>query len=178
MNLLPKFMICENPMLSDEHYNEFILHTQPPEFLAVVLEKDSPEQYQKLSYPVIETIGHMHDDGLLTIYILAPIIQYSEGDIKPVLKRMADWFRSYLIYEDKIASKHGSMFKIMPFSEDYPETRVIADEVMNKFIIIHNSTVKEFRTREEFETEMNRIGISDISTGTINIFKKQRRGLN
>ncbi len=178
MNLIPKFMICENPMLSEEHYNEFILHTQPPEFLAVVLDKDSPEQYQKLSYPIIETIGYVHDDGLLTIYILAPIIQYSEGDIKPILKRMADWFRSYLKYEDKLARKHGSMFKIIPFSEDYPDTRVIADEALNKFIIIHNSIVREFRSSEEFENEMKKIGITDINAGIINVFKKQMQGLN
>ena len=177
MKLLPKFMICENPMLGEDKRAEFIMHTQEPEFLAVVLTEDAPEQYLNLSYPMIEIAGFDHNDGLLTIYALAPIVQYSEGDIKPVMKAMKEWWCKYLAWEDKQGGKQGKVFDIMPISPLYPDLRVIADENQENYMVIHESRIRKVGNKAKLLDYLKENGVYELN-GTINIFKQQKAGDN
>lgn len=177
MKLLPKFMICENPMLSEDKRGEFILHTQEPEFLAVVLTEESPEQYLNLSYPMMEIAGYDHNDGLLTIYALAPIVQYTDGDIKPVMKAMKEWWCKYLPWEDRQGGKHGKVFDLKPISELYPDLRIITGEDEDKYMVIHKSRIRNVGNKTQLLEYLKENGIYELE-GYINIFKKTTPGNN
>lgn len=111
MSKISKFLICENPLVDDERV--FILHTRQPMILAEVVHfegindsermdierKIETPRWARLDYPP-ETIYFF----MIKLYpdekFLKMNTQEQADTIAGLMRRMADWYKSYLIFED------------------------------------------------------------------------------
>ena len=108
-----KFMLCENPILDEDHdQRSFILHNRDPFILAEVFyfedaSEDEVGQFigqfkmgSKLNYPpetyVFGALWMVPGDGFLK---MTP--QQQASTCAGIMRRMADWYKAYLIWEDK-----------------------------------------------------------------------------
>jgi len=104
---ISKFLVAENTMLSDD---VFIVHTRKPRFIAKVMEfenRDEIDVYKKVfdSESLEKAISYSEKEHNSTHYLFVPY-EYLDDlsdetqreDISKVLKRMADWYRAYLIH--------------------------------------------------------------------------------
>lgn len=119
---LSKFLLCENPTLNEQHDGRsFILHTRFPMLLAEVLdfeftndseridfEKKIFEGFPELAWRSYSRLDYGEEtfffrciwvDGHSEFGMLAA--QQQADEMAGIMRRMADWYKSYLIWEDK-----------------------------------------------------------------------------
>ena len=109
---LPKFLLCENPMLTGGYDGRlFILHSREPYLLAEVFhfENISDEKRMEVERQLATIAGRL-DYGKETIFLSAVWLVPGKLAEKPaqdyantlagIMRRMADWYRAYLIWED------------------------------------------------------------------------------
>lgn len=111
MTKLPKFLLCENPKLTgDPSGRLFVLHNGSPRLLAEVhhyeniADQDLMQVQSKievggrLDYPpetiLFEAIWINQDDEFNRLST-----QQKADQLAGVMRRMADWYKSYLIWE-------------------------------------------------------------------------------
>jgi len=111
----PKFLLCENPIAEKSDGRIFILHTQEPIILAEVYSYEGIGEDRIKEISQTMSIGARLDYGLETFFFvpnwLQPgweIIPEAKKDYQQitadklagVMRRMADWYKAYLIWED------------------------------------------------------------------------------
>ena len=104
----PAFMLCSNPVAAKSVDRLFILHNRYPMLLAEVHCFNNTEvakvQYMLNQAYSVGRLDHDKDIFLFTISWIEPTGAMMPRDVNdkvdPVLRRMADWYKSYLIWED------------------------------------------------------------------------------
>ena len=104
----PAFLLCDNPMTAAADDRQFILHNRYPMLLAEVHCFNNTEvakvQYMLNQAYSVGRLDHDKDIFLFTISWIEPTGAMMPRDVNdkvdPVFRRMADWYKSYLIWED------------------------------------------------------------------------------
>lgn len=98
----PKFMIAENPMA--DRSRVFILHTQGPRILAEAFHFDKDQEVEWMNVQSQFETGSRTElpDELIAIGALwiADTKPIDPDRLAGTMRRMADWYRSYCIWED------------------------------------------------------------------------------
>lgn len=180
---LPKFMVCENPMVEQSNTTQFILHTQDPAFLAVIINDAADEQYKNWHHPAAVFNFYVNDDGFMETHKIVPILGFSEEgeDFAPIMNRMSDWYSSYLTDLDRDANKSGYVFRVQDFTPKVKGLKVISDPKMEKFMVVHQGIAKTFETDKDSQIYLSRTyGLTDedFKDGLINVPKIYRIGDN
>ena len=105
---LPRFMIAENPMAQPGE--EYILHTKSPKMLLKVIDATGVAYAKRNELVKKIAVGASCEVNGQLFYIY-PIAQYSHisqknlpeinEDLSLLMKRIADWWKSYIIFEEK-----------------------------------------------------------------------------
>lgn len=181
---LPKFMVCENPMVEQSSTTQFILHSQDPAFVAVVLDEYANDQYQTWHHPNSEIVLYINELGLMEFYKLVPMLgfgdDFNEKSVEGVMKRMADWWLSYLSWDSKERQVEGEPFRLKDFSPKVKNLKVITDKKEEKYIIIHEGFVRYYDSEIDSKIYLYKLGFTDddFATGYINIPIFKRIGEN
>lgn len=181
---LPKFLICENPMAEGSSETQFILHTQEPQMLAVVLNEFTDRQYQTRHHDDAQIVAYLNPDGLLETCKLVPIVgygdQFNHSDLAGLMKRMADWWSSYLAYEDEEIDKQGNPLRVADFSPKMEGLKVIADFKKDKYLIIYKGFTYAFECEADSKEYLRTLGFDDddFANGILNEVKTTKLGYN
>lgn len=106
-NKPPAFLLCENPIADQSDGRLFILHNRTPHILAEVhhFENLSDEQIMDILRQI--PIGGRLDYEPETIFFTPVWMDDLKGEpqdvaykIAGIFRRMADWYKAYLIWED------------------------------------------------------------------------------
>lgn len=107
----PKFLVAKNPMVNEDVY---ILHLREPRLLAkvyeyqnekelqvflMVLNRDKDKTRKPLAYSTKEHCGKYYALVLLEWYNTDSNLENFQIEADKVFKKMADWYRAYLIHE-------------------------------------------------------------------------------
>lgn len=106
-----KFVLADNPMLEFHRGGQYIIHLRDPLIVAQVFHFDSDEEEQSMELKRQSTTCATLDYG--DEYIVLPAIFIAPTTIDAnrlagIMRRMADWYESYLIWEDKNISENES----------------------------------------------------------------------
>lgn len=102
-------MLCENPIAEASEDRRFILHNRTPTLLAEVHHYEDLTNSDSLKIQSQIPVGGRLDYGLETIFFtpvwldetdLAGTAQEQADKLAGLFRRMADWYKSYLIWED------------------------------------------------------------------------------
>lgn len=111
-NKTPAFLICENPILSENDGRLFILHTRTPAMLVEIKHFEGLTDAEVAELTKIATPdGARLDYGNEVIFFLQqwimPELEYAKlsaqeqaDKVSGIMRRMADWYKAYLIWED------------------------------------------------------------------------------
>lgn len=107
-----KFLLCENPIADKSDGRLFILHNRTPTLLAEVFHFDINDEISQMQCKQKFSIGGTLDYG--NEYIVfgclwvipdekfsTPSVQQQADELAGIMRRMADWYKSYLIWEDE-----------------------------------------------------------------------------
>jgi len=109
----PKFLLAENPITNERHDGRsFIIHARKPFILAEIFafEFETEEEILKVQRQI--TTGSKLDYPPETFLFSAIFIDENSKELKNktpqqvadelagIMRRMADWYKSYLIWED------------------------------------------------------------------------------
>lgn len=109
---LSKFLHCENPLVNDQHDGRaFILHTRDPLIIAEIFPFEDLTEEKRMNFERgLAAFGRL-DNGDETFYFvpvkflpdekfnkLSP--QEQSDELSGIMRRMADWYEAYLIWED------------------------------------------------------------------------------
>jgi hypothetical protein len=108
----PAFLLCENPILSENDGRLFILHTRTPAMLVELnhFKGLTDNEIAELS-KIATRDGARLDYGNEVIFFLQQWImpepeyaalkpQEQADKVAGIMRRMADWYKAYLIWED------------------------------------------------------------------------------
>ena len=105
-----KFLLCENPVAEKSDGRIFILHNRSPLILAEVFHHEDLSESEIADIQQKITTGSRLDYGSETIFFeplwLVPgddndiTSQQHAFNVAGIMRRMADWYKSYLIWED------------------------------------------------------------------------------
>ncbi len=95
----PTFLIAENPLVDDERI--FVVHTRVPFVIAEAIHCINDSQAMGVKRTV--NIGASLEYGDEYVVLAARVIAGEVGAdrLAKLMRRMADWYRAYLIYEDQ-----------------------------------------------------------------------------
>lgn len=113
----PKFVIAENPMTERESHPLYVIHLREPIIIAQVHHFDlcAGDQIEEVT-EALESCKRQYSVGSYTeiyntetavlgaVHIAAPIHgepQEVADKLAKIMRRMADWYRAYCIWEDK-----------------------------------------------------------------------------
>ena len=111
-NKTSKFLLCENPMLTGDHDGRlFILHNREPKIFAEALHFENLDDAGRLEIEKGIEIGSRLNFPPETIFLAAQwvipgdkfaklSVQDQADELAAIMRRMADWYESYLIWED------------------------------------------------------------------------------
>jgi hypothetical protein len=106
----PAFLLCETPIADKSDGRTFILHNREPRLLAEVHHFEGITDSQKMAIQKKITIGSRLDYGTETIYFepnwidqltVTGASQEQVDRLASLMRRMADWYKAYLIWEDE-----------------------------------------------------------------------------
>lgn len=103
----PAFLLCENPISEQSEGRLFILHNREPRLLAEVhhYEDLTDEQIMVIQrqIPIGGRLDYKPETIFFTpVWLNAEIANQSHADkIAGLFRRMADWYKAYLIWEDE-----------------------------------------------------------------------------
>ena len=105
---LPKFLFCENPLLDERHDGRsFILHARRPLILAEVFHFNSSQEKEsmqcKSAFNVGASLDYSSDEYIIlgAVWIESNLLEKEIKTLPGIMRRMADWYEAYLIWEDK-----------------------------------------------------------------------------
>lgn len=78
MTNLPKFMVACDPIQDED--TEYIIHTQPPRLVTVVIDGDEEITFQVVQYT--DDLVQMYGDK-------------ADAELEKIMQEMADWYASY-----------------------------------------------------------------------------------
>lgn len=100
----PKFLLAKNPIADKSDGRIFILHTQTPKILAEVFHFDVGDEEHQMDCKRQFTIGSTleYEDEYIVIGALwvESCELFSADRLAGLMRRMADWYEAYLIWED------------------------------------------------------------------------------
>jgi hypothetical protein len=177
---LPQFLLCDSFFSDISEHTEFILHVRNPQFLAVVLNMSTAKQYLDCDHPDAEFVFSVEEFGIAEPHKLVPIQTYFEGEknLKPYMKRMANWWHHYLSEELKLSKKNGFVLTPKDFTSKIPGLKVI--DFKTNFMIIAKGQPYKCETESAAIHFLKELGITDedLETGIINEFKFEAIGNN
>jgi hypothetical protein len=107
MNKLPKFLFCENPIADKSDGRQFILHARRPVILAEVFHFNEAQESEsmecKRAFNLCATLDYPPEYIVLGAVWTEPIViknQEEANRLAGIMRRMADWYETYLIWED------------------------------------------------------------------------------
>jgi hypothetical protein len=110
MDKTAKFLLCENPIADKSDGRLFILHTRQPVILAEVFHFEIDDEPGQMECKSKFTIGSSLNYNPEYIVIGAQWVEPEDvpaGEAKEyankltgIMRRMADWYQAYLIWED------------------------------------------------------------------------------
>jgi hypothetical protein len=101
---LPKFLFCENPIADKSDGRTFILHARKPAILAELFHFDQSENEKimncKRQFEIGSSLDYSPSEYIVlgTVWIEANTC--SADELASIMRRMADWYEAYLIWED------------------------------------------------------------------------------
>jgi hypothetical protein len=111
-NKTAKFLLCENPIAEKSDGRLFILHTQDPVILAELwhyeglTDRELIEKQNELG-PTNAKLEYMDEVVLFSSIMMFRGEKFSQlpgqeqaDKLAGVMRRMADWYKAYLIWED------------------------------------------------------------------------------
>lgn len=108
----PAFLLCENPIADKSDGRLFILHNREPRLLAEVHHYEDLTDEQKMDIQRQIPIGGRLDYDSETIFFTpmwldSELATQADADkIAGLFRRMADWYKAYLIWEDEQADEN------------------------------------------------------------------------
>jgi hypothetical protein len=107
-----KFLFCENPIADQSDGRQFILHSRPPYILAEIHAFENLSEEKRMEIERQATIGSRLDYGIETFFFFPVWIVHADAfenksdqeiadSIAGLMRRMADWYEAYLVWEDK-----------------------------------------------------------------------------
>lgn len=105
-------MLCENPIAEKSYGRVFILHNREPRILAEVhhfniSEADSPQALEIKKAELGAALDYEDEYILFAALWLYPSEKLSQkepqaqaDELAGIMRRMADWYKNYLIWED------------------------------------------------------------------------------
>lgn len=116
LNKPPAFLLCENPISTKSDGRQFIFHNRSPRMLVEVIAFENLLPEQQLDFQRQMPQGSRLDYPPETFYFIPSWIesgfqprdgetdqeyqQKTADKLASVFRRMADWYKSYLIWED------------------------------------------------------------------------------
>ena len=112
MSKTPKFLLCENPLLDARHDGRaFILHAREPFILAEIFHTDTDNELDQLhikqqfnAYGALDYGAEYVILGAINITTTQPV---DVDEIAKIMRRMADWYEFYLIWERNNEQKNN-----------------------------------------------------------------------
>ncbi|MBW7889325.1 MAG: hypothetical protein H3C35_13375 [Bacteroidetes bacterium] len=107
-NKTAKFLFCENPIADQSDGRQFIFHNREPRLLAEVFSFENISDEKILEIQRQSDVGSRLDYGVETIFFFPIWIEKTEildaqkysDNLAGIMRRMADWYQAYLIWED------------------------------------------------------------------------------
>lgn len=106
----PKFVIAENPMTDGDEHPLYVIHLRDPLIVAQVFTFSPDEEDKRLELlrnPDIIAYSTTDIDSLESAVLLANYIAPMKGEaqasadkLAKIMRRMADWYRAYCLWED------------------------------------------------------------------------------
>lgn len=173
-----QFYLCENPKGPEEDAfsEQYILHAKSPRFTARILafQEDIDVATAEYAGPNI-TFYYINADGIREIFTLVAEEIYDQSDASVIdskLKRMADWYTDYLMWEDRQnIGKAGKRDNLSDYNASTPDLKILHNG--QKWCIIYRGIIKVF----DIETEMDeylltKLNFTDkqLEEGVINKF--------
>ena len=182
---LPKFMMVEAPTSEIASATTFVLHTEYPRFLSVIVTDGIDDEYINNTHPLSELASYIpNDTGILELYNFVPIddlTKYEPDLIKIIMRDMAKWYLDYLAWEDRLAHSGGTQLLLEDFSPKMPNMKIITNELETNYILIYEGKMRVFKSEHSIKKYISQLGFTeaDFRTGYINIAKKSPQvGLN
>jgi hypothetical protein len=110
MDKTAKFLLCENPIADKSDGRLYILHTRKPVILAEVFHFDIDDEAEytrcKQAFPTNATLNYNPEYIVLgqiwmePVYVPEEKAQEFSNKLAGIMRRMADWYQAYLIWED------------------------------------------------------------------------------
>ena len=149
-----QFYLMENPKEVDIS-DKYIFHSKSPKFIAQI--HSFEEDIDMLTFSTIgENIAfyYINTYGLKELYMLVVVEDFGNNNekIQSKLKRMADWWTSYLVWEDQQnLRKGGTSFSLVDFNEKCIGLKIIHSDSDNKWLVIYKGLTKVFESEQEMD---------------------------
>lgn len=168
-----QFYLVENPKETD-FAEQYILHAKAPRFIAQILQFQEEFDIATAEYegPNI-TFFYINPDGIRETHTLVAsqlIDPATPEQIEGKLKRMADWWVDYLMWEDRQTSgRGGKRENLADYNEQTPGLKILYNDF--KWAIIYHGIVKVFEAEPEMDIYLTtKLNFTDeqLQKGTIN----------
>jgi hypothetical protein len=97
MNKLPTFLLAENPLVDDERI--FIIHSKDPMVLAEAIHFSDDSGKFTIDHAIDSSLHYRDEYIVLAARVIAG--NPDTDRLAKLMRRMADWYRAYLIFEDQ-----------------------------------------------------------------------------
>ncbi len=168
-----QFYLVENPKHTDIT-DQYILHAKPPRFLARIIsfEEDIDIATTEHEGPNI-SFFYINPDSLREVYTLVVEQQFDPAmpeQIDSKLKRMADWWADYLMWEDRQETgRGGKRENLADYNDQTPDLKIIYNG--EKWCVIYRGIIKTFDAEplmDEFLTTKLNFTDEQLEEGVIN----------
>lgn len=141
-----QFYLEEHPKEIDPD-DQYIRHTKFPRFVAKILSfQDEFEIAMQEWEGENITFFYINADSLREVYCLVIVEKFDEAEsekFESKLKRMADWWTDYLMWEDRQqVGAAGKASSLQDWNESTPGLKIIYSS--NRWMIIYKGIVKTF----------------------------------
>lgn len=171
-----QFYLVENPKghAEDQFTEQYILHAKPPRFIARVIQFQEDFDIATAQYEGPNTtFFYINPDGIREVHTLVAeqLIDAATTDqVESKLKRMADWWVDYLMWEDRQAEgRAGQREYLADFNNQTPGLKLIYNG--QKWAVVYNGIIKTFDAEPEMDIYLTtKLNFTDeqLQEGTIN----------
>lgn len=171
-----QFYLVENPKghQADQFTEQYILHAKAPRFIARVIQFQEDFDIATAEYegPNI-TFFYINTDGIREVHTLVAeqLIDAATTDqVESKLKRMADWWVDYLMWEDRQnTGRGGQRQNLVDYNEQTPGLKIIYNG--EKWCVIYQGIIKTFDAEPLMDDFLiHKLNFTDeqLQEGTIN----------
>ena len=149
-----QFYLMENPKTGDTN-DQFIFHAKKPQFIAKIISfEDDVEMVAQDEEGENITFFYINSFGFREIYTLTVVRVFDteEEKIQSKLKRMADWWASYLVWEDQQQGRRGGTTAGLPdYNQHCKGLKILYSTHSQRWCVIYNGIVKTFDNEIEMD---------------------------